>query len=392
MLSTVYLNKRRRPRIEAGHPWVFSGEIGRVAGDPAPGDIVKVVNHSGYLLGIGYINPQSQITVRMLSWEEQDIDTAFFEQRLRAAYQLRKHVVEDNSNAYRLVHGEADYLPGLVIDIYDQYAVVQSLTLGIDQRLPQIIEALQRVLSIKGIYERNDVTVRELEGLEQRSGFIGTEFDTSVQVMENGFPMRVDIASGQKTGYFLDQRENRAAIAHYVQDASVLDCFSHTGSFAVHAARYGAKQVKLVDISETAIDAAKQNAKLNEVEEKLDYVTANAFDYLRSVSDAGEIYDVVMLDPPAFTKSRKTVPAARRGYKEINLRGIKLTKPGGYLITSSCSYHMSKEEFLDVVAEAAIDAHRSLQLIEYRGQGKDHPALLAAPETSYLKFAVMRVW
>lgn len=391
MLPTVYLHKHRRPRIEAGHPWVFSGEIGRVAGDPAPGDIVKVVNHSGYFLGIGYINPQSQITVRLLSWDEEEINTGFFERRLRGAYELRKQVV-GNSNAYRLVHGEADYLPGLVIDIYDQYAVLQSLTLGIEVRLPQIVEALQRVLPAKGIYERNDVSVRELEGMEQRTGFIGSEFETTVEVLENGFPMLVDIAGGQKTGYFLDQRENRAAIVHYVKDADVLDCFSHTGSFAVHAARFGARRVRLVDISETAIEAAKANARLNNVAERLDYITANAFDYLRTVSDAGETFDVVMLDPPAFTKSRKTLPSARRGYKEINLRGIKLTRPGGYLITSSCSYHMSKEEFLDVVAEAAIDAHRSLQLIEYRGQSKDHPALLAAPETSYLKFAVMRVW
>lgn len=390
LYPTVYLKRQRRPRIEEGHPWIFEGEIGRVAGEVAVGDFVRVLNYAGYFIGIGYINPESQITVRLLSHEDEAIDDLFFTRRLQQALQLRQRVVE-NSNAYRLVHAEADLLPGLIVDIYDRTAVVQILTAGIERHREEILAALQQLLPITGIYERSDVHVRELEGLEQRSGFWGNEFDTMVNVVENGFPMLVDVRGGQKTGYFLDQRENRAALAPFVRGASVLDCFSHTGSFAVHAARYGANQVRVVDISQSAIDLARQNAALNNVSGQMDFVVANAFDFLRNAADQGHSYDVVMLDPPAFTKSRQTVPAARRGYKEINLQGIKLVKPGGYLITSSCSYHISKEEFLQVVNEAAVDAHRTLQLLEYRSQGKDHPTLLAAAETSYLKFCIFRV-
>ena len=390
LYPTVYLKRERRPRIEEGHPWIFEGEIGRVAGEVAAGDFVRVMNHAGHFFGVGYINPDSQIIVRLLSREDETIDQAFFNRRLEQALELRRRVVQD-SNAYRLVHAEADLLPGLIIDIYGHIAVVQILTAGMERRRQEILTALQQLLPITGIYERSDVNVRGLEGLEQRSGFLGKEFDTLVNVVENGFPMLVDVRGGQKTGYFLDQRENRAAIAPFVRGAAVLDCFSHTGSFAIHAARYGASQVRLVDISESAILLARQNAELNNVTEQMDFVVANAFDFLRDATDSGHSYDVVILDPPAFTKSRQTVPAARRGYKEINLRGIKLTKPGGYLITSSCSYHISKEEFLHVVNEAAVDAHRTLQLLEYRSQGKDHPTLLAAAETSYLKFAVFRV-
>lgn len=391
MYPTVYLKRQRRARAEEGHPWVFEGEIGRVAGEVATGDAVRVVNHTGHFLGVGYINPSSQIAVRLLSRDDEPIDQSFFVKRFRQAISLRQRVAGD-STAYRLVHAEADLLPGLIIDRYDQVLVLQILTAGMECRRGQLLAALQQVLPGVVCYERSDVNVRELEGLEQRSGFIGEEFETLVPVTENGFPMLVDVRGGQKTGYFLDQRENRAAIAPYVAGGRVLDCFSHTGSFAVHAARYGAEQVRLVDISETAIELAKRNAELNRVADRMEFVVANAFDFLRSASDAGHSYDVVMLDPPAFTKSKQTIPAAKRGYKEINLRGIKLTRPGGYLITSSCSYHLSKEDFLQVLNQAALDAHRTLQLLEYRTQAKDHPVLLAAPETNYLKFAVLRVW
>lgn len=390
MYPTVYLKRERRPRIELGHPWIYQSEIGRVAGQAAAGDIVSVYNHTGNFVGVGYFNPASQIAVRLLTRGEEVIDQDFFRRRLQQALDLRSRIVQQ-SNAYRLVHAEADLLPGLVIDVYDRVAVVQFLTVGMEVRREQVLSALRELLPIAGIYERSDVHVRELEGLEQQSGFIGPEFDPLVQVEENGFPILVDVQGGQKTGYFLDQRENRAAIAPFVAGATVLDCFSHTGSFAVHAARYGAKQVRVVDISRSAIELAQRNADLNNATAQMDFVVANAFDFLRNETDAGHDYDVVMLDPPAFTKSRQTVPAARRGYKEINLRGIKLAKPGGYLITSSCSHHLPREEFLQVINEAATDAHRTLQLLEYRTQAKDHPILLASAETSYLKFAIFRV-
>lgn len=391
MYPTVYLRRDRRPRVEAGHPWIFQSEIGRIAGNPEPGAVVRVMNHSGAFLGMGYINEQSQITVRLLTRCDEEINEAFFRRRIEEALSLRRHVVGPDSNGYRLVYGEADYLPGLTIDIYDKYASIQVLTLGMERWTDVVTRHVQELLDLRGIVLRNDVPVRHFEGLEQEVRFAGPEFDPMVEMRENGFRMKVDMWNGQKTGYFLDQRENRAYIEPFVKGAEVLDCFSHTGSFAVHAAGYGAKSVTAVDISGHAVDGISQNAKLNGLH-NINAVEANAFDFLREQSDTGYGYDVVMLDPPAFTKNKHSIPAARRGYKEINLRGLKLTRPSGYLVTSSCSYHMSRDEFLQVLAEAAADAHRQVKVVTIRSQAADHPVLLAAQETSYLKFVVAQVF
>ncbi len=392
MYPTVYLRRDRKLRVEAGHPWVFQSEIGRIAGEAGPADLVRVVNHAGAFLGVGYISDRSQIAVRLLSRSDEEINAQFFRRRLADAWSLRKHIVGSNTNCYRLVYGEADGLPGLTVDIYDRYASVQVLALGMERWTDVIVDGISEMLGLAGVVLRNDVPVRQLEGLPLEVRFARAEFNPSVAVQENGFAMLVDLWQGQKTGYFLDQRENRAYIAPFVKEAVVLDCFSHTGSFAVHAAGYGAKEVTAVDISELAVLGTRRNAERNGFASNIKAVAANAFDFLREASDSGHAYDVVMLDPPAFTKNKHAVPAARRGYKEINLRGLKLTRPGGYLITSSCSYHLSREEFLGVLAEAARDAHRQVKVVAVRGQGGDHPVLLAAPETEYLKFVVAQVF
>ena len=391
MYSTVYLCRDRRPRIEAGHPWVFRSEIHRVVGNPEPGSIVRVVNHAGAFIGNGYINPQSQITVRLLTRQDEEINEDFYGRRLSEALSLRRKVVAEGSNAYRLVYGEADYLPGLTIDIYDRYASIQVLTLGMEKWTDTITRLTRNLIDLKGIVLRNDVPVRELEGLSQHVDFAGKSFDPVVTIKENSFSMQVDMWNGQKTGYFLDQRENRAYIAPFVRGAEVLDCFSHTGSFAVHGAGFGAAKVTAVDISALAVEGVMQNARLNNLG-SIEAVEANAFDFLRQDVEQGKSYDVVMLDPPAFTKNKASFLSARRGYKEINLRGLKLVRPGGYLVTSSCSYHMSRDEFLAVLAESARDAHRQVKVVAVRGQAADHPVLLAAQETSYLKFLVAQVF
>jgi len=392
LYPTVYLRRDRKPRVEIGHPWIFGSEIGRIAGETGPGDIVRVVNHAGAFLGVGYINDRSQIAVRLLSRTDEEINAEFFRRRLEEARSLRRQAVGKDSDCYRLVYGEADGLPGLTIDIYGRYASVQVLALGMERWTGVLVTEIRDMLSLDGVILRNDVPVRQLEGLPLEVRFAEGEFNPVVEVQENGWVMTVDLWQGQKTGYFLDQRENRAFIAPFVAGATVLDCFSYTGAFAVHAAGYGAKQVTAVDISPQAILGVRKNAENNGFTSTINAVESNAFDYLREASGGGFGYDVVILDPPAFTKNKHSVPAARRGYKEINLRGMKLTHRGGYLVTSSCSYHLSREEFLGVLAEAAQDAHRQVKVVAVRGQGRDHPTLLAAPETEYLKFVVAQVF
>ena len=391
MYSNVYLLKERRPRISAGHPWIFQSEIGRVAGNVSPGSLVRVMNHAGAFVGVGYYNPASQIIVRLLTRQDEEVGPEFWRRRLAEALTLRKRVIAKDTNAYRLVHGEADYLPGLTVDIYDRYAAVQVLALGLEAWTTTITDALRELLDLKGIILRNDVPVRRLEGLPLNVEFAGEAFTPQVEVMENGFRLQADLWAGQKTGYFLDQRENRAFIKPFVHGGRVLDCFSHTGSFAVHAAGFGAAAVTAVDISAVAVAGTLKNAALNNLS-GISAVEANAFDFLREQVEAKEQYDTVMIDPPAFTKNKASLPAARRGYKEVNLRGLKLVKPGGFLISSSCSYHLSREDFLYILNEAALDAHRQVKVVAVRGQGADHPLLLAANETSYLKFVVMQVW
>lgn len=389
-MAKIFLKENIRKRVERGHPWVYANEAGKTEGTFEPGDIVSVHNPKGRFLGKGYINPNSQILVRIMSRrEEEEIDEPFFRNRIKAAWEYRQKLV-DTTNC-RVIFAEADGLPGLIVDKFNNYLSVQMLTLGIDRYRDLIINLLDEVIRPEGIYERNDTHVRELEGLEQRKGFIKGKFDPQTVISENGVKMLVDIENGQKTGYFLDQRENRLAITPLVKNAEVLDAFCHTGSFALHAACFGAKAVTAVDISEQAIATAGKNAELNGVADKITFITANAFDLLRDYQREGRQYDVVILDPPAFTKSARKTESAKKGYKEVNLRGMKLVRPGGFLVTASCSHYMYPEIFRDVLKDAARDAGKSIREVEYRTQAKDHPYLWNYEESLYLKFFILQV-
>ena len=390
-ITKVFLRKGAHHRVESGHPWVFQNEVDYFDGEFQPGDIVDVFNFRHKFIGRGYINPQSQIIVRILTRIQEVIDRDFFKKRIQTAWEYRQRFMAEPEYC-RLIYGEADLLPALIVDKFGEYIVIQTLALGIDVHKDTIISILDEMFHPEGIYERNDVPVRRLEGLEERTGYLKGNFPTTIQVMENGNIFYADIAHGQKTGFFYDQRENRAFLKPFVKEAEVLDCFCHTGSFAVHAAKYGAKRITSIDISAEAIELAKKNAALNEVDDRCNFVVANAFDYLRKASDGGEQYDVVILDPPAFTKSRETLEGAARGYKEINLRGLKLVRPGGFLVTCSCSYHMDRDLFNAIVVDAARDVKRTIRQVEYRTQAKDHPILPASPETEYLKFLVIQVF
>jgi 23S rRNA (cytosine1962-C5)-methyltransferase len=388
----VFLRRSAQHRVEDGHPWIYKTEIDHQKGNLQPGDIVNVFNSRLKFIGRGYWNPRSQITIRLLTRQPTEaIDRDFFRRRILEAWNYRqKFVIEPNF--CRLIFGEADLLPGLIVDKFGSLLVIQTLTLGIDVHKETIVSLLDEIFQPTGIFERNDVPVREIEGLRQQTGFLKGNSPTIVEVQENGFPFYADIEHGQKTGFFYDQRENRAFLQPIMPGATVLDCFCHTGSFAVHAAKYGARSVTAVDISEQAIALAVQNAQLNSVEQLCQFEIANAFNLLRSWSDQGRLFDVVILDPPAFTKSKGSLEGAARGYKEINLRGLKMVRPGGFLVTCSCSYHMDRDLFRAIVNDAAQDVKRQIRQVEYRTQAKDHPILPAAPETEYLKFLVVQVF
>ncbi|SHF27109.1 MULTISPECIES: class I SAM-dependent rRNA methyltransferase [Caloramator] len=389
-MAKVFLGYKKGLRVEDGHPWVYKNEIENIEGDFEPGDIVEVYNYKGKFIGKGYINPKSQITIRIMTREkDEEINEDFFRRRILDAWNYRKKVIETTS--CRVVFGEADFIPALIVDKFSDYLVVQFLSLGIERWKDTIVKVLKEVLNPKGIYERSDVPVRELEGLEQRKGFLTEPFDTTIISEENGVKYYVDIENGQKTGYFLDQKENRYAIKDIVKDADVLDCFCHTGSFSLHAGHFGAKSVLGIDVSEHAVEFARRNAKLNGLENICKFEAHNAFDVLKTWAKEGRKYDVVILDPPAFTKSRSAVEGAVRGYKEINLRALKMVKKGGYLVTCSCSHFMYPELFMEVVMDAARDAKRTLRLVEYRNQSKDHPVLFNSDETLYLKFMILQV-
>ncbi|MBQ9264362.1 MAG: class I SAM-dependent rRNA methyltransferase [Clostridia bacterium] len=387
-MSDIILLPGKEKRVWTGHPWIFRSDIARSKGSPQPGDTVRVTASNGRFLAMAVYNPASQIALRILSHRDEPINDDFIRARVRRAIDYRRRFADLRS--CRLIFAESDGLPAVIVDAFGDVLSLQCLCLGMEQYKNVICDALMEEVHPAGIYERGDVPVRELEGLPQVTGVLRGEVPDRVQMEENGVKFWVDVKNGQKTGFFLDQKENRAAIAPFVKDARVLDCFTHTGSFALHAARYGAKEVTGVDISEFACDCARENAALNGFT-NVNFVAANAFDYLKEQCAAGEQYDVVILDPPAFTKSRSAVEAAARGYKEINLRGMKLVKNGGYLITCSCSQHMLPGQFKDVVLSAARDAHVNLFQVEYRTQGRDHPILPAAPETQYLKCGIFRV-
>ncbi len=387
-MSAVILQSGKEKRVHSGHPWIFRSDIARTEASPAPGDVVEVRARNGAFLGMALYNPNSQITLRMLTWKKEVIDEGFIRERVRNAIAYRRSFADLQS--CRLIFAESDGLPALIADAFGSIIVIQCLSLGMERFKDIICDELVQLLHPDGIWERGDVPVRELEGMSQKSGLLYGEVPDRVMMRENGILFSVDVKNGQKTGYFLDQKENRAAIAPFVRKKSVLDCFTHTGSFALHAAHWGAKEVTGVDISEYACECARENARLNGFE-NVRFVAGNAFDFLREHADEGDCYDVVILDPPAFTKSRQATAAAERGYKEINLRGIKLLPPGGILVTCSCSQHLSPESFRAVITAAAHDAHARLIQIECRTQGRDHPILVASPETQYLKCGIFRV-
>ena len=392
-MKSIVLNKNISRRVESGHPWIFANEVntGKEKDTNAqPGEIVDVYTFDKVFIGRGYYNPQSQISVRLLTRNKNEtIDDNFFFNRIKDAWAYRQKI--GYTENCRLIFGEADDMPQLIIDKFNDYFVIQTLALGIDVWKPAIVKALNKLFTPKGIYERNDVPVRELEGMEQLKGFLSEPFDTNIIIKENGIKLNVDIVNGQKTGYFLDQQDNRRAIQHIVKDAEVLGAFCYTGSFEISAAHFGAKSVLGLDISQSAIDMCNKNAALNGLESICRFECVNAFDVLKSWSKEERRWDVVMLDPPSFTKSRSTIDKAVAGYKEINLRGIKLVKPGGFLVTSSCTNLVQPELFLDIIQMAAKDAKRKIRQVQFSAQSADHPIIRGQENTHYLKFLIVQV-
>jgi 23S rRNA (cytosine1962-C5)-methyltransferase len=389
-MTKVYLKRKISRRVESGHPWIFANEAGMVEGEVNGGEVVEVFTHDKKFVGRGYINPRSQILVRLLTRDRgESIDEGFFLARLRRAWAYRQRI--GYTENCRLVFGEADDLPALIIDKFNDYFVVQTLAMGIDRWKPAIVAALEEIFRPRGIFERNDVPVRELEGLPLQKGFLSAPFGPKIIIQENGVKMEVDLENGQKTGYFLDQHDNRRAIRHIVKGAEVLGAFCYTGSFETHAGIYGARSVLGLDISEAAVTQARRNAELNGLADVCRYEAVNAFDVLKHWSKEGRQYDVVMLDPPAFTKSRETIQKAITGYKEINLRGMKLVKKGGFLVTSSCTNLVSPELFLETIQLAAKDARRRLRQVTFRAQASDHPIIEGWENTNYLKFLIVQV-
>ena len=387
-MAKVTLRKTRETRVRGGHPWIYASEIEKVEGEFENGDIVDVCDFRGKFIGRGFYNPLSQISLRILTRNDEPCDRAFFERRVRDAWEYRKLMCDPES--CRLIYSESDFLPGLVVDKFSDVLVMQSLSLGVERIKDMLCDILMEVVAPRGIYERSDVPVRRLEGLEQTTGLLRGEVPERVDMMENGIHFMVDVMHGQKTGFFLDQKWNRAAMKPFCRGARVLDCFCHNGSFSLHAAKYGAASVLGVDISEEALEVARENARVNGLDNVM-FEAHNCFDLLREMDDARAQYDVVILDPPAFTKNKAAVPAAVRGYKEINLRGLKLTRPGGFLVTCSCSQHILPEMFQDIVNQAARDAKKRVRLVEYRTQGYDHPILPQSVETKYLKCMILQV-
>ena len=389
-MNKVYLKRKISRRIADGHPWIFNNEVEKIEGEVGGGETVDVFTHDNKFVGRGYINPKSQILVRLLTRQKgEKINEAFFLTRIEECWKYRKTL--GYTENCRLVFGEADSMPQLIIDKFNDYFVLQTLALGIDKWKPAIVDAIKKVFTPKGIYERNDVPVRELEGLSQQKGFLSEPFKTDIIIRENGLNFHVDLENGQKTGYFLDQQDNRRSIRNIVRGADVLGAFTYTGTFEIHAAHFGAKSVLGLDISENAVQQATRNAELNGLEKICHFETANAFDKLKQWSNEKRQYDVVMLDPPAFTKSREMIQKAIAGYKEINLRGMKLIKPGGFLVTSSCTSLVKADLFLQIIEMAAKDARRKLRQVVFQSQSADHPVIWGMENTQYLKFLIVQV-
>ena len=393
--AIVTLKKGEGRALKQGGPWIYDNEVASIVGSFEDGDIVLVHDFDGYPLGRGFINRNSKLIVRMMTRDKDTrVDEAFIRMRVKNAWEYRKKVVDTSS--CRVIFGEADFLPGIVVDKFADVLVVESLALGIDRFKEMIVDILKELMEadgihIRGVYERSDAKVREQEGMERHKGFIGEPFDTKVEIVENGVRYYVDVKDGQKTGFFLDQKYNRQAVAKLCRGARVLDCFTHTGSFALNAGMAGAEHVTGVDASELGVAQARENAALNGLEDRVEFLCADVFDLLPELEKKGEKYDVVILDPPAFTKSRSSIKKAVRGYREINLRGMKLVKDGGYLATCSCSHFMDYELFTQTIGQAARNVHKRLRQMEFRTQAPDHPILWGAGDSYYLKFYIFQV-
>ncbi|MEO6166920.1 MAG: class I SAM-dependent rRNA methyltransferase [Chitinophagales bacterium] len=389
-MTKITLKKGNYQRIFSGHPWVYGNEIGSVSAAIDAGEIVEVVDSKNRFVGRGYYNAKSQITVRLLTRDEQEIiDQAFFNNKIKACLEYR-HKLGYKEN-FRLVFGESDFLPGLIIDKFGDYFVVQTLSLGMDRWKNTIAKVLQELFSPKGIYERNDIPVRKLEGMQEQKKFLSEPFPTKFQLEEQGVKFLIDVENGQKTGFFLDQKENRQALQHIAAGAEVLDCFCYTGSFSLFAAKFGAKSVLGLDVSEAAVAQATENAALNAFGSVCSFEAANAFDLLPLWAKEKKQFDIVILDPPAFTKNRAGLEAAGRGYKEINLRAMKLIRKGGFLLTFSCSHFMEPGLFFDMIAQAAFDSGKTIRQVAFLSQAKDHPIVWNIEETNYLKGFVLQV-
>ena len=395
MSAIVTLKKGEGRTIKAGGAWIFDNEIDTITGRFKNGEVVTVHDFDGYPMGKGFINQNSKIRIRMMTRKpDQEIDESFLKMRVKNAWEYRKTTVDTTS--CRIIFGEADFLPGLVIDKYEDVLVVECLALGMEQFKETIVNFLKEILAedgikIRGVYERSDANERTKEGLSKVKGFIGDAFDTNVEIVENGVHYMVDVANGQKTGFFLDQKYNRLAMQRICKGKKVLDCFTHMGTFALNAGIAGAVDVTGLDISEYAVSQAEANARLNHLENNVHFRQANVLDELPKLAQAGEKYDVVILDPPAFTKSREATKNAIKGYREINMKGLKLVKDGGYLATCSCSHFMTQELLAKTVKEAAKATHKRLRQVEFRTQAPDHPILWAADESYYLKFFIFQV-
>ena len=391
----VYLKKGEGRSMKAGGPWVYDNEVERIEGEPLDGDVVSVHDYNGFCLGKGFLNRRSKLRVRMLTRNRnQKIDEAFLRTRVENAWEYRKKVVDTGS--CRVIFGEADFLPGLVVDKFSDVLVVQSLALGMDRYKSFILQTLTELMakdgiSIRGIYERSDAKVREQEGMPRVKGFLSDPFDTKVEIVENGVKYFVDVAEGQKTGFFLDQKYNRKAIRPLCPGAEVLDCFTHTGSFALNAGLAGARHVLGVDASELGVAQARENAALNGLSDRVEFLCADVFALLPELEAKGQKFDLVILDPPAFTKSRASVKKAVTGYREINLRAMKLIRDGGFLATCSCSHFVDYALFTQTIGQAARNVHKRLRQVEYRTQAPDHPILWDAEDSYYLKFYIFQV-
>ena len=394
--AVVTLKKGAGRTLKQGGPWIYDNEVESIMGNFTDGDIVLVHDFDGYPLGRGFINRNSKLTVRMMTRDrDTEVDESFLRMRVKNAWEYRKKVMDDVSSC-RVIFGEADFLPGLVVDKFADVLVVESLALGIDRFKVKIVDILKELMEadgihIRGVYERSDAKVREQEGMERIKGFIGEPFDTKVEIVENGVRYYVDVKDGQKTGFFLDQKYNRRAAAKLCKGARVLDCFTHTGSFALNAGLAGAEHVLGVDASELGVAQARENAELNGLSDRVEFICEDVFELLPRLEKQGEKYDVVILDPPAFTKSRSSIKKAVKGYREINLRGMKLVKDGGYLATCSCSHFMDPELFTKTIGQAAQNVHKRMRQVEFRTQAPDHPILWGAGDSYYLKFYIFQV-